>query len=396
MNADRFDTLLAALTTAPSRRTALRVLGGLALAGLVGQAGAKKKKKKKRKKHKKKCAPAGQPTSKKRKQCCPGLVKDGSGLCAQAACVPRPCPANTCGNVPDGCGGTLPCGCGANHLCHDGTCQACTVTCTGGNPVVCGNDLQVALDGGGTVYVCPGRYQGNFLLDTAVTVIGAGQGVAVGANTILDAQHSGHVVRIPGGTGPVILERLRLTRGSTPVAGAGIAHEGTLLHLRDATVTGNTSQFNGGGIAVGATSTLELTRCTIRDNHAPGTSGGGILTFGTATLTDCVVEANTSRFGGGINTGLSAATATTLAGSTVVRGNVAEDGGGLFIDIGTLSLGAQCRVTGNEATGEGGGIFRAGGTVNLAPGSLVCGNTAQSDPQCLGFSDPACQDSCPP
>src|SRR4029450_12978206 len=57
-----------------------------------------------RKKKKKRCAKPGQPTSKKRKKCCPGLVKDDSGVCAQPAsdCIPATCPPNACGSVPDG------------------------------------------------------------------------------------------------------------------------------------------------------------------------------------------------------------------------------------------------------------------------------------------------------
>ena len=92
MDADRFDTLLAALSTAPSRRAALRVLGGLGLAGLVGPTAAKNKKKKK---PKKRCAKAGQATGTKRKRCWPGLNKDGADVCAQpqtGGVPPRPVP----------------------------------------------------------------------------------------------------------------------------------------------------------------------------------------------------------------------------------------------------------------------------------------------------------------
>ena len=49
MNPKRFDSLLAALPAAPSRRTALSVLGGLSLAGLLGPAEARKKKRRKKK-----------------------------------------------------------------------------------------------------------------------------------------------------------------------------------------------------------------------------------------------------------------------------------------------------------------------------------------------------------
>ena len=163
MDADRFDALLAALTAAPSRRAALRLLGGLGLAGLVGQTDAKKKHKKK------KCAKAGQPTSKKRKQCCAGLVKDATGRCAPAARRRRLRAAHLSRQRL-----RQPAGwvwrdaelrrCPANQIClRSGVCQPCTVTCTG-TPATCGTALQTAMDGGGTIYVCPGRYQGGFTL----------------------------------------------------------------------------------------------------------------------------------------------------------------------------------------------------------------------------------------
>ena len=67
-------------------------------------------------------------------------------------------------------------------------------------------------------------------------------------------------------------------------------------------MAGNTSP-NGlaAGLAVAtATATLEMTRCTVRDNRAPDSGvGGGIYTAGSTTLTDCLVEANSASGGGG-------------------------------------------------------------------------------------------------
>ena len=85
MHTGRFDTLLAALTAALSRRVALRLLGGLGLAGLVAQTDARRTKKK--------CARAGQAPSKKRKRCCAGLGKDATGRCEppQVGCTPATC-----------------------------------------------------------------------------------------------------------------------------------------------------------------------------------------------------------------------------------------------------------------------------------------------------------------
>src|SRR5688500_17366487 len=110
--AARFAAAVRIPTGAPSPRAEVRLLTELGLAALRCSSAAKKKHKKK------KCAKAGQPTSKKRKKCCAGLGKDEAGRCGTpssssllaSGCTPTTCPAGTCGDLPDGCGGTLSCG----------------------------------------------------------------------------------------------------------------------------------------------------------------------------------------------------------------------------------------------------------------------------------------------
>ena len=416
MDADRFAAFLAALTAAPSRRTALRLLSGLGLAGLFGQGEAKKKKRKR----KKQCARAGQSPNKKHKRCCAGLVPDSSGVCASPAsspspgCEPGKCAPTACGSVPDGCGGTLSCGCPANQIClRSGVCQPCTVTCTG-TPAECGAALQTAMQAGGTVYVCPGTYPGTldqgFTLTTSVSVIGAGEGDDPASNTILEANGGFQVLLIidfSPGDDLVVLERLRFIGGAS---GRGIQHGGTTLRMTECTVSGSTSVNEaGGGIVVRELSTAELTRCTIRDNHATDIngSGGGIWTRGTTTLTDCLVEANTAQVAGG---GLYIVEGTTtLTGSTQVRGNHAvvntsSAGGGIYVSGGTLEIAETCRVTDNETlqAGQGGGIFNA-----AAADAVTLQGTATSSPivvnncheNCVGPGMPNCAAmpvSCPP
>ena len=277
MDATRFDRLIASLVTNRNRRRLLHLLAALSLPGplaavLDGEGAAAKKNK--RKKKKKKCAKAGQATSrkKKRKRCCAGLVKDTAGRCATPGCTAASCPSVACGSVPDGCGGTLSCSCQANQLCVSGVCQQCSVTCSG-TAMQCGAALQAALNGGGTLHVCPGRYVGNFTISTAVSVIGAGEGDDPDSNTILDVGGSGRVLVITPGVGPVELERLRITDSNPAQAGGGIDHGGTMLRMTECTVSGNTSGGFGGGIAAGGM--LEMTRCTVRDNHATGISSHG-------------------------------------------------------------------------------------------------------------------------
>jgi hypothetical protein len=404
MDAGRFAAFLAALA-APSRRVALRLLGGLGLAGLIHPTEARKKKRKK-----KKCARAGQPTRKKRKKCCPGLAKDATGLCA-APCTPATCPPSTCGSVPDGCGGSLSCGCSANELCLNGACQPCTVTCTG-SAAACGASLQAALNGGGTVYVCPGNYRGGFVLNAAMRVVGAGEGTDPATNTILDANDRGRVLEIKPGVGPVELERLRITDGNIS-QGAGVLHSGTKLVMTDCTASGNTAIGNvalGGGIASGP-GILEMTRCAVRDNHAigmggqfPAGQGGGMFLVGTTTLTDCLIEDNRATVeGGGLWIGSGAPQpAAILTGSTKVRDNAAEFGAGIVV-YGTLTIAETCRVTENTASapGNGGGIYSFGAAAVTLQGTagttspIVVDNCHEN---CVG-NVPLCAAtpvSCPP
>jgi hypothetical protein len=399
VDTDRFDALLAALT-APSRRTAFRVLGGLGLAGLFGQTDAKKKKKKR-------CAKAGRSTSKKRKKCCEGLVKDSTGHCVRrgsfASCVPRACPANSCGSMPDGCGGTLNCGgCPANEIClRSNVCQSCSILCTG-MPDQCGETLHQALEAGGTYFVCPGLYRrqlGFVPGDDPVTLVGAGQGDDETSNTVLESGGNTRVLEIPSGKPPLTLERVQIRNGriittdGTHIAGGGVLlRQGSALHMTECTVRRNDlvnhgtagTRARGGGIATEQNSTLEMTRCTVRENNITINSptitsgqGGGIWTLGTTTLTDCLVEVNSAATTGG---GLSVEGGkTTLFGSTHVRLNRAQSAAGIDVNASELESAVTCRVTQNiSPNGAGpGGIVNTNGMVTLAgpdPSPIVVDN----------------------
>jgi hypothetical protein len=379
MEASRFDRLTKTLSSGGTRRGALRLLGALpfvsGLAALldVDDAAAvngRRKRRKRRHQHQKGDG----------KQNRKGKRKGGKGK--------HKGKAEACSAHSD---------CGADALClSDGSCQECTVTCSG-TPEACGTALQTALDVGGTVYVCPGTYQGGFEIKEAVTVIGAGQEDDAASNTILDGNDAARVVQINPGTGTVELAQVCLTGGDAGVDeggsaedGGGVQHQGTTLRMRDCTVTGNTAG-DGGGISSDAGTTLELTRCTLSESHSAG-GGGGISAGGTTTLTDCLIEGNDAPFGAGIvSEGL-----TTLAGSTEVRGNTANiAGGGILVGGGTLTIAETCRVTENTA---GGGIFNQGGTVTLAgadPSPIVVDNCPQN---CAGNPVPKCAPggTCPP
>jgi predicted outer membrane repeat protein len=127
---------------------------------------------------------------------------------------------------------------------------------------------------------------------------------------------------------------------------------------------------------------VTLSGLTIKEGNARSGSfdpsvydgyGGGILNFGTLTMSNCNVSGNSAtsygRGGGGIyNSG------TITITNTIISGNTAYDGGGIF-NSGTLTISAST-VTKNSASGKGGGIYNDfTGTITLI-NTKVSGNHA--------------------
>jgi hypothetical protein len=123
--------------------------------------------------------------------------------------------------------------------------------------------------------------------------------------------------------------------------------------------------------------TLSLESVRVIDNQ--GSNFGGIFNASgaTLTLTDSLVEGNTSSTpGGGIRNG---SNATVTLNNSEVKGNQAPQGGGVDVDIdGVLDLEKESKITGNTATdstGEGGGGVLNKGTVTVSGKSKIANNT---------------------
>jgi predicted outer membrane repeat protein len=273
--------------------------------------------------------------------------------------------------------------------------------------------VQAAIDtlpAGSTIRVCAGTYA-PITIRKNLTLIGEGDGVNSGSNTILDAGGTGRVVDVGSGV-TASLQGLRVTGGFTTLGGAGVYNQGTLT-MTDCTVIGNSTPdiVQGGGIFNGWN--LTMTTCTISQNFAEN-FGGGIATSGNLALVGCTLSGNTSGKGG--NAIWCAGGTTTLTGCTVgpsnsvgwygtihvllnttvtlndtsVRGNIAVEGGGIYNDGGSVTLENGSTVSGNRAIGSGGGggIKNGGGSVTLKGGSVVSGNDPNN---CVGtITGPGC------
>jgi hypothetical protein len=362
----RFDALVQQWTENGTRRRFLGVLAGLGIGGALladeGEAGSNNKHKKKRTKRFCLNGKTVKATNKKKKR---RLRRKGAVRGRCKGCTPT-CPTDgTCG-MDDGCGGI--CGCGAGTVCGDGTCVECTVTCTG-SPEECGAELQTAIDGGGNLYVCPGRYARNIGFvapsSTPLNIYGAGPGDDPATNTILDATGGNATVLNTStvATGEAVtLSGLRVTGGDAAAAAGGIFNAGALLTVKNCAVVGNTT----GGL-----------------------TAGGIYTLAALTMSNSLVAGNACDLDGpgGIQINQSmAGTASTITNS-MIDDNTGGKIGGILValfDAGhSLTIDSTSQVTNNTARSgspEAGGIANPQGLGSVdATGAKVTGNT---NPQC--------------
>jgi len=119
--------------------------------------------------------------------------------------------------------------------------------------------------------------------------------------------------------------------------------------------------WGGGVLSYGS---LSLTSCAIA-NNATDYFGGGIYNLGSATVTNCTISGNSSAEydGGGIwNNG-----SLTLTNSTIANNSAESGGGGGIENYGTM-VATDCTIGGNSA-------HFGGGIDNGDPGSATLANT---------------------
>lgn len=160
------------------------------------------------------------------------------------------------------------------------------------------------------------------------------------------------------------------------------------LTLNRLTVSGGNIDRDGGGILV-RNGSLTLDQCTVSGNTTTGDHGGGIgVTFGTtATILRSTISGNSSNFrGGGINND-----GTLTISDSTISGNSAFEGGGVR-QAQMTSIISDSTITGNTSSGQGGGALVAGGSLTLK-NTLVAGNVSPSGSEVFvspgnGFTPP--------
>jgi hypothetical protein len=273
--------------------------------------------------------------------CTDDVCDPNDGTCAYPSIVCddfNDCTTDSC-NPGDGCEATSV----ANDTpCDGGTCQAgaCDLTSL---VLPCTEQAvrnAIAAGGGPYTFDCDEpttlTTQGGIEANKAVVVDGEGK-------LTLDGQGEGRVFDVLIG---------------------GVAE----VELRGLTVT-------GGGISNSGQGVLKLTNVTVSGT----VDREGIFNNGTMTLTDSTVSGNKNvcgvvPFGGGITNQVGAPGSAKLTLiNTTVSGNVADVGGGIWNDAGTVTL-VNSTVSGNTAN-KGGGIWPEWGSLVLV-NSTVSGNNA--------------------
>ncbi|MEL6347064.1 MAG: putative metal-binding motif-containing protein [Myxococcota bacterium] len=241
----------------------------------------------------------------------------------------------------------------ADELCdgEDTDCDATTsedgaITLDGSASYDTIQEALDAADADAEIVLCDGTYSEDLETDVALTLTGR-NGAAV---TTIQGSGSGAVITT-----------------------------GAALTLTGLTITGGDASEGGGvdGITNDA-GPLTIADCVISDNNATITGGGisGPLNYA-LTVTDTDVTNNTvTRIGGGIYMSDG-----TLSGVTL-EDNEALNGGGLYVEGGTVTVDASTTITSNDAVSTstqdsfGGGVFVQDATVTFNAATEISENTA--------------------
>jgi predicted outer membrane repeat protein len=166
--------------------------------------------------------------------------------------------------------------------------------------------------------------------------------------------------------------------------------EGIEVEMHGLHITGGYNSYDGGGILTSGT--LTMTQCNITDNTAIGHNGGGIfVASGRLILNECSLENNHAHYysgGGGIyvhsgNLALSHCSFENNYATVGEGSNAKSDGGAIFVQSGTVYL-RSVSFIGNSALLRGGAIFIQATARLHATNITVANNTATASVTAFG------------
>ncbi len=201
---------------------------------------------------------------------------------------------------------------------------------------------------GDQVWVERGLYNEQFSMKPGVELYGGFNGAELllaqrsylSNRVVVSGNGTSSVIAMTGASAGTLIDGL-VIQGGKANAGGGIQCTATAGVIRNCVVQNNTAQSTssafGGGIYVGAASSVAILNCTVNKNLVQGTTaaatalGGGIFVAGgTVLVANCMVSGNiaTTASGGGRGGGIFADTGTpAIVNATVVQNQAGDCGG---------------------------------------------------------------------
>jgi VCBS repeat-containing protein len=202
------------------------------------------------------------------------------------------------------------------------------------------------------------------------------------ADVTLDGNNISRVMAIAPGLLGIEIDGLTLTKGSTTDGGGGLhIGAGSTVTVRNSAIMNNATTYGGGGGVYGANAALTMINSTVSGNSSNAT-GGGISIVGAAstlTLINSTVSANATSVGadgqgGGVyfdsSGGILTLVNSTISGNRAVA--IGTSGGGLRIANATAYI-YNSTIVGNTASGAGGGVTMSA-TMSTLVNTVVAGN----------------------
>lgn len=206
-----------------------------------------------------------------------------------------------------------------------------------------------------------------------LTITGAGENLLT-----VSGNNASRVFLINAGT-TVSISGMKITGGNatSPTSGGGIRSSGSLT-LTNVDVDTNSANGTGGGIF--SLSNLTILNSIVRNNTAVLSFGGGIYHgVGTLSITDSTISNNTCPSVNGHGGGIELDTGTgTITNSTIVSNQAGNVGGGISIEQGILTVN-NSNISNNSAVQSGAGITHGRTCVTPDPCSLTINNSTLSN-----------------
>jgi CSLREA domain-containing protein len=237
---------------------------------------------------------------------------------------------------------------------------------------------------------------GELLIDKALTIVGPGAGALTVQRSTAPGAASFRIIDVNSGFANFSISGLTLSNGKTDSESIGGKVGGGILSTTFGTVTitgcvisGNTAGAGGGFYKSGAGGTANISNTTFSSNSAVTTGGGiynsGSGSFGTVSLTNCTVSGNTAHDAAGIfNTGKVNLTNSTVSGNASSAGAGSPSGTvGAIYNRSVLNV-TNSTISGNSATDSsgvgaiGGGIYNYSAGTTNLTNATISGNTASS------------------